>query len=125
MNLLATKPVLALLVLGASLCAALMYRAALHAEQASHATTKTHLAQAVADGTSWKNAAGEKDRRTQAVQHLASQCLERERTAQAEAATWQEVLSNAAQVSMNPTQQQQVPDHATRQKLFQSLDAPL
>ncbi len=100
---------------------------------------RLHLAEADAvitglehDVKEWKEAAARWEAVAQKAQEgeaalyaQAQSCLDRAAGAEAEADEWRQLLEAAESREMDATERREVPDDATRRRLFDALDRPL
>lgn len=94
-------------------------------QEALNELTESRLEQSTELAKKWKIAAENATQVNILLQAATQACLDREQEAAATTLQWQEILEQATTRDITETEQQGVPDNATRRKLYTDLDSPL
>ena len=114
------------------LAALLVYGGTFAVQYARLQKAEAALAELERELAEWKDAAARwqalYEQARQGGEALAAQaqsCLDRAARAEAEADEWRQLLEAAESREMDATERREVPDDATRRRLFDALDRPL
>lgn len=93
--------------------------------EAALAELERDLAEWKSTAARWQAVAEQARQGGEALAAQAQGCLDRAAAAEAEADEWRQLLEAAESREMDATERREVPDNATRRRLFDALDRPL